>query len=696
MTVAGLLAAPAGGFRLWGLLLIGLLVAWTLQLLGDLAGRTVSRIKNAAAILAPAAVILIAHLFSELPAYGEQAVAGAMNLSFALLLGMLALGSLLAGRLFADTSLPRPRFLLGVILAITPLPEALLAQTATAGVSLSLTMLTGGILCLTDLPASRLLRRIGHAYVCLIGLWLLRSLFLPWPCAVLPPVGWFGVGERALGLLPPLAPGAQTMLILLGWGGSAITLLLLGIAAFSFIRSETGSRRFGLLLAAVVGLLAWIVSPGLAQPAGLLAAMVALGCLSRSSGRPIGLPRALPLVLLVVAMALQAIAPRSGLLRWGTYALGLTDKAEHVLAGAILTLLMIWTFAGRSRRTLWIVAILAALGGPLGEVAQAIFSSRRPELLDATAHLVGWATAVGLWRLACLRPSRYPRATRWIPIGITGILALAWLGGYTWTRLSSEVHWSQALTVSDAVTRPGVDGFYFRGRSGATDHNLDWTFTLLLRQPDRPLRRVYCSGSTVYPLAIKPTNGITPLVIFGNPFGPAPSIRYPLRLGVPRPEQPVLLVTDTPFTKEQFTQLADNDLLVARLATGPLTELAARRDETHDADSRLLCIFNVRQPNDPFTLLSLVLTWNPPAASRPVILLTTDGYLARRALSLKAYPSLQVWLIHARPPAWVSAWGNRVRCFTDPAQVLSAAEVLPLTRPISDTVGPLSPQHTGE
>ncbi len=619
VTAGSLLAWPIGGFAAWGLLALALLIAWAAVLLDDLrTPRQSPRTIRSAWVLLPAVAILLAHLLADWPTPGRHVLAGGMDLSYALALLLLGLGSVLLGR-WLGTS--RRRVLLGGVIFLAPMIGLFRADGVSACLANTLLSAAGLMLIIDARPAGRLrlAAAAGLVPVGLIGLLcIFRHACPTWP-GVWP--GWFGSGERGLGLLSPDAQGAAVLWMLIGPVGLAALLAGLGWLVGRAIRRAGPLRGIAVALAAA----AWLASPGLASVGGCIAGMVALAavpasCTTSQRGR------LLSLAILLGVLFIQAIAPLAGLLRWGIHAVGFSDKVEHILAGGMLTLVAIWALPRVGRRGLVVVLVLTALAGVLGELGQAAFSSRRGELADAIAHLLGWGGAVVVWQLACNKKVRTARRSRLMLPVLVGLAMLCWLGLVLHRNLVPEARGRGRLRVSDGVVRPGVDGYYFRGRSDAVGGELNFSYALLVHQPARPLQRVYCSGQTVYPHAIHPEPGLSRLHIFGNPFGPLSQVRYPLRLAVPLPTQPTILYSTT----EPPRQIASTPSpILARMLRADRPDLDAIRRQLHRADPNQLCLFDVRNPDDIGKVIRLVNTWLQSRPSHPVRVVTDDALPAQ-------------------------------------------------------------------
>lgn len=241
---------------------------------------------------------------------------------------------------------------------------------------------------------------VGLAAAC----WFGRGswAWFAWPGSVI------GLGESAFGKmdLSVRSSGLAVLAGMTGWTG--LVWLPVGLGASAIVMLRQADRSVGPVRTAI-----WLMAMGLATgallaPCGLFAPIftvvagmvwgVAPQMLGVEAKRRNGLFLALPALGII---ALLGLTHTVGLLAWAATELGGSDKTLHAGAGMLTTLILAW-YVGKSR--IWpglaTIAVAVLIGG-LGELLQALLSTRSMEMEDWAFHTVGCGVAAVIYLLAC-------------------------------------------------------------------------------------------------------------------------------------------------------------------------------------------------------------------------------------------------------------------------------------------------------
>lgn len=228
-----------------------------------------------------------------------------------------------------------------------------------------------------------------------VGTWL------AWPSSLT------GMGEDAYGKLDLSArsSGLAVLAGMTGWtgliwlpAGLVVTMIV------NVVRADRNTRP----LQAAAWLTAMILTAGaLLGPCGLFAPVFTLvagfvwGLAPQMLGVPVRPRSGLFLVLPVLGLsALMGLVHEGGLLNWSTNELGGNDKSLHIAAGLFMTLIFTWCLGRRRILRGAAMIVLSALVGGLGEVLQALLSSRSMDMEDWAFHVVGCVAAAVVYFLA--------------------------------------------------------------------------------------------------------------------------------------------------------------------------------------------------------------------------------------------------------------------------------------------------------
>ncbi|MFW6146609.1 MAG: hypothetical protein ACOC7R_04670 [Planctomycetota bacterium] len=218
--------------------------------------------------------------------------------------------------------------------------------------------------------------------------------------------GWIGRGGTALAETTPWTSDLALLIGIIGWGGVAwlVGCLLIGLALAmrTAIRNDLHGRALLGGMTLVLAATAWLTPGGLFSPGVnvLFAVVWALGPMSlgrqpplRSGWRVFAVATALSIVL--------ALVGRIGLLAWMAVSLGRGDTLLHLFVGWIITQMLLWLLSGR-RLAVPVAVGVGVLTAGLGEVLQAVLSTRSAQWRDFIGHLEGTALAVILYLLVRL------------------------------------------------------------------------------------------------------------------------------------------------------------------------------------------------------------------------------------------------------------------------------------------------------
>ena len=472
VSLAGLFWQPS--FHGWGLLIGGLLLAWILWMLSQVAAgdRTVAGHPLQWVLLALAAAMVLPLGLSRW-SFSTDALDGSMNISLVLQVMLLSLGVMVVQEFWGGRGVGLAMAAVaaaGVIVSsvvaafagganvLDTVPLTGLAACAgllacgcklaagarSAAAKATVIMVVGApsvagavLLCWQGpqiiLLAAAVVLAAGLIFLVFRGSLLVRIFAIAGLAAMglatlvycglrapawLSAYGLWGGQGGGWQFIPAQTRGAAVIRQLGGY--PAVIIAILGPAAcLAWLAIRSRGERAGALLwsmACGLSLAALLESGGLFVPSTLMVAALTWGMLPAMAGVVSGRGSGL-LVLLVFWAALMLVGLGSGhnVVVWGAAAFRNDDGFLHFVAGLLMAMSLAW-FAGAR----WIVLGLLAAGvsvllGAIGELGQLVLSNRNAQWNDFLTHAMGSVIGGAAYLLAGLSKWAESRDARAMP-----------------------------------------------------------------------------------------------------------------------------------------------------------------------------------------------------------------------------------------------------------------------------------------
>lgn len=279
-----------------------------------------------------------------------------------------------------------------------------------------------GLLAAAIGPARRGWYALASAGAGVVGLAQLRATgSLDGPLHALTRAGLMGIGGQALGAADPESQCLSFALLAVGLGAAIPAVLALAIGlAWPMWRARplgTGRQARVLLLAlpAAMATASMLAPRGAFIPAiNVLFALTWAALAAMTSGGERRWTGWLTLGPVAVACTAVGLTRRSGLGQWVMIVADQGDGMLHALAGWLTTHLLLWLLGRRRWGWAWVMGLSLGLAGG-GELLQKLTPDRAAQWSDFLFHVLGAATALGLWaicRAAGASPAGHARPMR--------------------------------------------------------------------------------------------------------------------------------------------------------------------------------------------------------------------------------------------------------------------------------------------